>query len=108
MRILVTGGAGYIGSVMTDVLIEGGHDVTVFDNLSRGHRDAISPRATFVDGDLTDTPLVLATLKDGGSKPLSTWPETRSSPSRWGTPRDTIETTSLPASACSRPCATPA
>ena len=66
MRIFVTGGAGYIGSVMTDVLVEGGHDVTVFDNLSRGHRDAIAPGAVFVEGDLTDTPLVLATLKDRG------------------------------------------
>jgi UDP-glucose 4-epimerase len=66
MRIFVTGGAGYIGSVMTDVLIEGGHDVTVFDNLSRGHRDAIAPGAAFVEGDLTDMPLVLATLKDRG------------------------------------------
>ena len=64
MRIFVTGGAGYIGSVMTDVLVDGGHDVTVFDNLSRGHRDAISPGATFVQGDLADTPLVLATLKE--------------------------------------------
>jgi UDP-glucose 4-epimerase len=51
---------------MTDVLVEGGHDVTVFDNLSRGHRDAVSPRATFVEGDLVNTPLVLATLKDRG------------------------------------------
>jgi len=66
MRILVTGGAGYIGSVMTDVLLDGGHDVTVFDNLSRGHRDAISPRAALVEGDLVDTPLVFTTLKDRG------------------------------------------
>jgi UDP-glucose 4-epimerase len=66
MRILVTGGAGYIGSVMTDVLIGAGHDVTVFDNLSRGHRDAVSARASLVEGDLVDTPLVLRTLKSGG------------------------------------------
>ena len=64
MRILVTGGAGYIGSVMTDVLVENGHDVTVFDNLSRGHRDAVSPRAAFIEGDLADNPLVLGTLKE--------------------------------------------
>ena len=58
MRILVTGGAGYIGSVMTDVLVENGHDVTVFDNLSRGYRDAVSPNASFVQGDLADNALV--------------------------------------------------
>ena len=66
MRTLVTGGAGYIGSVITDVLIDAGHQVTVFDNLSRGHRDAVSPRAALVEGDLIDTPLVLRTLKDNG------------------------------------------
>ena len=63
MRILVTGGAGYIGSVMTDVLVEGGHDVTVIDNLSRGHRDALSPGAAFIEGDLLDNALVLGTLR---------------------------------------------
>ena len=63
MRVLVTGGAGYIGSTMCDVLVEGGHEVTVFDNLSRGHRDAVPPAATLIEGDLTDTPLVLDTLQ---------------------------------------------
>ncbi len=63
MKILITGGAGYIGSVMTDVVIDGGHDVTVLDNLSRGHRDAVSPRAVFVEGDLNDTRLVIDALK---------------------------------------------
>jgi UDP-glucose 4-epimerase len=66
MRVLVTGGAGYIGSVMTDVLVEKGHEVTVFDNLSRGHRDSISPRATFVKGDLVEKRLVIETLKSRG------------------------------------------
>jgi UDP-glucose 4-epimerase len=64
MRILVTGGAGYIGSVMTDVLVENGHDVTVFDNLSRGYRDSVSTSASFVHGDLADNALVLSTLKE--------------------------------------------
>jgi UDP-glucose 4-epimerase len=66
MRVLVTGGAGYIGSVMTDVLVEKGQEVTVFDNLSRGHRDSISPRATFVKGDLVEKRLVIETLKSRG------------------------------------------
>jgi UDP-glucose 4-epimerase len=66
MRILVTGGAGYIGSVMTDVLVEHGHEVTVFDNLSRGHRDSVSARATFVKGDLVEKRLVIETLKSRG------------------------------------------
>nr|MBP7276120.1 UDP-glucose 4-epimerase GalE [Kiritimatiellia bacterium] len=52
MKILLTGGAGYIGSITTEVLLNAGHRVTVFDNLSRGHRAAIDPRAEFVHGDL--------------------------------------------------------
>ncbi len=54
MRLLVTGGAGYIGSVVASTLIEAGHDVTVLDDLSTGHADAVPPKATFVRGTLRD------------------------------------------------------
>jgi len=53
MRVLVTGGAGYIGSVITDQLIDDGHAVVVYDNLSKGHADAVAREATFVEADLT-------------------------------------------------------
>ncbi len=52
MKILVTGGAGYIGSVTAEWLLDAGHAVIVFDNLERGHRAALEPRARFVEGDL--------------------------------------------------------
>jgi UDP-glucose 4-epimerase len=54
MRILVTGGAGYIGSVVSAELLAAGHEVVVFDNLSQGHRAAVPARATLVIGDLAD------------------------------------------------------
>jgi len=54
MKILVVGGAGYIGSVCAELLLDEGHGVTIFDNLSEGHRRAIDPRAEFVEGDLQD------------------------------------------------------
>jgi UDP-glucose 4-epimerase len=54
MKILVTGGAGYIGSVVVEQLIEAGESVVVFDNLSQGHRAAVHPAAGFVKGDLSD------------------------------------------------------
>src|SRR6185437_4001042 len=54
MRVLVTGGAGYIGSVVTEELLRDGHEVVVYDNLSRGHREAVSPDAQFVQADLSD------------------------------------------------------
>jgi len=53
-RILVTGGAGYIGSTATAILIERGYEVVVFDDLSMGHADAVDARATFVQGSLLD------------------------------------------------------
>lgn len=52
MKILLTGGAGYIGSVTTEQLLDRGHQVTVFDSLERGHRAAIDDRARFIQGDL--------------------------------------------------------
>ncbi|WP_436777518.1 UDP-glucose 4-epimerase GalE [Yinghuangia sp. YIM S09857] len=60
MRLLVTGGAGYIGSVTTAVLLKSGHDVTVLDDLSTGHRDAVPPGAGFVAADVADAGSVLA------------------------------------------------
>jgi UDP-glucose 4-epimerase len=55
VKIFVTGGAGYIGSICVEELLQRGHDVIVFDNLSEGHRLAIDPRATFIQGDLNDS-----------------------------------------------------
>lgn len=63
MKILVTGGAGYIGSVVTEELIKDGHDVVVYDSLYKGHRDAIAPGAEFVQADLGDTATLTSTLK---------------------------------------------
>ena len=54
MQILVTGGAGYIGSVVVEELIRQGDQVTVLDNLIQGHRAAVHPQAEFVLGDLAD------------------------------------------------------
>jgi len=54
MRVLVTGGAGYIGSVVAAQLVAAGHDVVVLDDLSTGFADAVPPGATFVQGTLRD------------------------------------------------------
>jgi UDP-glucose 4-epimerase len=62
MKILVVGGAGYIGSVCAELLLDEGHGVTIFDNLTEGHRRAIDPRAEFVEGDLVDRQSIEKTL----------------------------------------------
>src|SRR5690242_349438 len=54
MKILVVGGAGYIGSVCTELLLNAGHQVLILDNLSEGHRKAIDSRADFIKCDLED------------------------------------------------------
>jgi len=54
MKLLVTGGAGYIGSVVTAELLKAGHEVIIFDNLSRGHRRALPEAATLIVGDVAD------------------------------------------------------
>ena len=65
MKILVTGGAGYIGSVVTEFLIDSGNEVVIIDNLSTGHRGALNPGAAFHEVDLLDTGLVENVLADG-------------------------------------------
>ncbi len=62
MKVLVVGGAGYIGSVCAELLLDEGHGVTIFDNLSEGHRRALDPRAEFVEGDLVDRQSIGKTL----------------------------------------------
>lgn len=64
MRVLVTGGAGYIGSVATAMLLERGFEVTVLDDCSTGHRDAVSKDAKFVEGSILDAKTVASALAD--------------------------------------------
>jgi UDP-glucose 4-epimerase len=64
MKILITGGAGYIGSVVVEQLIGAGESVVVFDNLSQGHNAAVHPSAVFIKGDLSDRAAIDAALSE--------------------------------------------
>ncbi len=64
MSILVTGGAGYIGSHMVLALCDAGHDVVVLDNLSTGMAWAVAPQARLVEGDIGDEDLTLKTMAE--------------------------------------------
>ena len=64
MKVLVTGGAGYIGSVTTEHLLDAGHDVVVFDNLERGHREAVCPGARLVQGDLRNRDAIAKAMQE--------------------------------------------
>lgn len=65
MRLLVTGGAGYIGGVVASILLEAGHRVTVLDDLSTGHADAVPDGAHFVEASVFDAAEVLDDSYDG-------------------------------------------
>ncbi len=65
MKLLVTGGAGYIGAIVATQLLAAGHEVVVYDNLERGHREAVPPGARLVVGDLLDLGLVTDTVAEG-------------------------------------------
>lgn len=64
MNILVTGGAGYIGSVVVEECLRGGHRTVVYDNLVKGHRESVAPGAAFVEGDLRDGELLKTTFRE--------------------------------------------
>ncbi len=66
MKVLVTGGAGYIGSVIVEYLIAQGHNPIVLDNLSKGHAAAVSPEAILVEGELSDRRRLVETLDRHG------------------------------------------
>jgi UDP-glucose 4-epimerase len=65
MKVLITGGAGYIGGTVTRLLLEGGNAVTVYDNLCHSKRSAVAAGAEFVEGDVGDGELLQRTLKSG-------------------------------------------
>lgn len=70
MNVLVTGGAGYIGSVCVEQLLNAGHRVTVFDDLSEGHRSAVDARAVFVKGHLGDRENIGRTVKEAKAEAI--------------------------------------
>lgn len=64
MHVLVTGGGGYIGSIAVERLVDRGHEVTVLDNFSRGHRGAVPPTASVVEADLRDADAIGRAVMD--------------------------------------------
>ena len=65
MKILVTGGAGYIGGTVARLLLAAGHEVTIYDNLCHSRRSAVATGAEFVEGDIADRTLLDRTLENG-------------------------------------------
>jgi UDP-glucose 4-epimerase len=74
VRLLVTGGAGYIGSVVALQLLEAGHEVTVLDDLSKGHEAAVPGEAGYVMVDLLDTQRLTESLTGGTTESCTSRP----------------------------------
>jgi UDP-glucose 4-epimerase len=70
MKVMVTGGAGYIGSICVEEFLNAGHQVTVYDNLTEGHRSAVDTRATFVHACLSDRARFLAAVKEAQAEAI--------------------------------------
>jgi len=64
MNILITGGAGYIGSVVVEECLRGGHNPVVYDNLVKGHRESVAAEAEFIEGDLLDGDLLKRVFRE--------------------------------------------
>ena len=94
MKLLVTGGAGYIGSIVAAQLLDAGHDVTVLDSLVRGHAAAVPEGARLVQVDLLDAEAIDGHAGRAATTPSCTSPRWRSSPSRSSTPSATTAATS--------------
>ncbi len=70
MNVFVTGGAGYIGSICTEALLQAGHQVTVYDNLSEGHRSAVDSRARFILGQPEEEDNILNAVRAARSEAI--------------------------------------
>jgi len=70
MNVFVTGGAGYIGSVCVEQLLNAGHTVTVYDNLTEGHRSAVDKRARFIEAQLAEEEKIAGALSDSGAEAI--------------------------------------
>lgn len=91
MRILITGGAGFIGSNLQDKLIEEGHEVAILDNLKTGKKENINTRSTFYQTDITDAPGVVKAFKEFKPEAVFHLAAQSDVPSSMQNPREDLE-----------------